>query len=536
MHLTLKHRFFVLIICTIAAFASMFLVQSWMSSSSDASWNKLQQQAQARQTLLLQIRQQAGYGALIHNFKNYVLRGTPKYYTRVVKNYDAIEVLIAQYRSVPALNKTETSALDDIAMTLKNYRQAADQVQGLFADKASIKKVDSTVKISDSPAIKGFTTLEEQYQLIITKTTNEFEAIQENSTLYMVIVILLALCGGLVLVFWLNRFIASRLSELHQAIHGLATGDTHLNKRLDVKGNDEFAKLAEELNTFMSHMATLIGDIRGVSNDLEDGLNQINHNAQGNAARTELQKNETEQLATAVEELASTAHSVANNTSDAVTAVEHAQTEFTHGVQALSSSASSMQALANEVEQGANVIFQLKSQSDQIGEIISVIGNIAEQTNLLALNAAIEAARAGDQGRGFAVVADEVRTLAGRTQQSTIEIRNMIEELQTGTEEAVNVMSSSKERSNESVSSISEAEEALKIIAKEMDTISSLNLQIAEASSQQSAVTTETSANIQRIFNLSEETSGAVKENQSAIGSLENKSEALNNLVSRFNL
>ena len=99
MHLTLKHRFFVLIICTITAFASIFFVQSWMSSSSDASWNKLQQQAQARQTLLLQIRQQAGYGALIHNFKNYVLRGTPKYYTRVVSNYDAINALIKQYRA-----------------------------------------------------------------------------------------------------------------------------------------------------------------------------------------------------------------------------------------------------------------------------------------------------------------------------------------------------------------------------------------------------------------------------------------------------
>ncbi|BBB31123.1 methyl-accepting chemotaxis protein [Neptunomonas japonica] len=536
MHLTLKHRFFVLIICTIIACASMFFVQSWMSSSSDASWNKLQQQAQARQTLLLQIRQQVGYGALIHNFKNYVLRGTPKYYSRVVSNYDAISALINQYRSVPVLNSIETSALNDIAMTLKQYRQAADQVQGLFARNTTIKEVDNTVKISDSPAIKGFTTLEEQYQLIISKTTNEFEAVQENSTLYMLIVILLALCGGLILVFWLNRFIVERLSELHQAIHGLATGETNLNKRLDVKGNDEFAKLAAELNTFMSHMVTLIEDIRGVSNDLEDGLSHINHNAQGNAARTDQQKNETELLATAVEELANTAHVVADNTSDAVTAVEHAQTEFTNGVQALSSSASSMQKLASEVEQGSNVITKLKSQSDRIGEIISVIGDIAEQTNLLALNAAIEAARAGDQGRGFAVVADEVRTLAGRTQQSTIEIRKMIEELQTGSEEAVSVMSSSKERSNESVSLISEAENALKVIADEMETISRLNLQIAEASTQQSAVTSETSENIQRIFNLSEDTSSAVKENQHAISSLENKSEVLNGLVSRFNL
>jgi methyl-accepting chemotaxis protein len=112
----------------------------------------------------------------------------------------------------------------------------------------------------------------------------------------------------------------------------------------------------------------------------------------------------------------------------------------------------------------------------------------------------------------------------------------MIENLQTGTESAVKVMGSSEDMSKGAVKLVENAENALIEISREMQTIADLNMQIAAASEEQSQVTDEISANIQRIFVLSDETSKAVADNRNAISNLEHQSDDLTSMVSRFNV
>ena len=132
-----------------------------------------------------------------------------------------------------------------------------------------------------------------------------------------------------------------------------------------------------------------------------------------------------------------------------------------------------------------------------------MINDIADQTNLLALNAAIEAARAGESGRGFAVVADEVRTLAQRTQESTTEIRSMIEQLQAGASSVSNAMNTSKNTAVDTVRRAEEANSALESIRDGIQKITDMNLQIASAAEEQSSVAEEINSNTVKIKDLS---------------------------------
>lgn len=143
-------------------------------------------------------------------------------------------------------------------------------------------------------------------------------------------------------------------------------------------------------------------------------------------------RRETEQVVTAVTEMNSTAAEVASSAANAATATSAASHEAADAkVWAVAAATRSINDLVGEVDQASQVIGQLEQETSKIGSVVEVIRGIAEQTNLLALNLTIEAARA-EQGRGFAVVADEVRSLAGRTQQSTLEINSMLQRLQAG--------------------------------------------------------------------------------------------------------
>ena len=302
------------------------------------------------------------------------------------------------------------------------------------------------------------------------------------------------------------------LDHLNTSLREINSGQGDLTRRLPATGNDEIAEVSREFNSFLQSLQTLISDVMGSSRQVRESTTSTSGEANQAANRLQEQLQELDQLATAMQEMASTAEEVARNAQAAAQAAIAANEETESGVRVVSQSTSAIKRLADEMDDTSHAINELAKLSHNIESILSVITSIADQTNLLALNAAIEAARAGESGRGFAVVADEVRSLASRTQQSTQEIRQMIDQLQTGVRQAEARMQQSRDTASKTADEASAANDMLGRIREAITRINDMNLQIATAAEEQSATTEEINRNTTNIRDISHEVAGGAEQ------------------------
>jgi len=289
-----------------------------------------------------------------------------------------------------------------------------------------------------------------------------------------------------------------------------------LSLRSDINSKDEIGNMSQVFNAMLENFEGLIRQVASSSTQLATAAEEVSAVAGDSAKNVEQQHTETDMVATAINEMTATVQEVAQNAQNASGAATNADNETKSGKLIVSNTSKAIAQLVTDVENAAAVIHNVEEASENIGTVLDVIKNIAEQTNLLALNAAIEAARAGEQGRGFAVVADEVRTLASRTQESTAEIEAMIDQLQQGSKQAVEVMDNGREQARAGAEMAREAAESLNAITLAVSTISDMNTQIAAAAEEQSAVSEEINRSIVNISQISEQTASGAEQTTGA--------------------
>lgn len=344
----------------------------------------------------------------------------------------------------------------------------------------------------------------------------------------------LALLVGLIAAWVITRLIVAPLRSVIRVAQQIAAGD--LSATIEVTRRDEIGQLMQAMQQMGAGLSSIVSG-------LQAGIEQLASSAQSLSAVTEQtnlevssQKEETEQVATAMNQMTATVHDVARNAEEAAQAAQTADGKVESGQQVVRQSMARIEQLADSATSASSSIESLSAEIQNIGTVLSVIKSVAEQTNLLALNAAIEAARAGEQGRGFAVVADEVRALAKRTQQSTEEIERLVSALRSAAQSSVQQIQNSGELVKLAVSDALQTESALGSIAAAVSLIQQMNQQIAAAAEQQSSVAEEINRSVTSIRASADQSSLAMRGNAASSIELAQLGVELKGMVGHFRL
>ncbi|NCE83056.1 methyl-accepting chemotaxis protein [Pseudomonas sp. Q1] len=439
------------------------------------------------------------------------------YAEAIAKTLDALEVAQAAVTTLPvdsAQLKTDLATYREQLTRLKDAQLNTETVQNRFEQQLNQLR-------------------EQNLALIEGQNAQGDDAASHTRFLLISVTVAALLLGGLA-AWWIARQIAIPLRAILTAAHRVADGD--LSQAPQTDRHDELGQLQQSIGQMTRNLRNLISRIGDSARQIASAATQLSAVTLQTRTGVNNQKDETDQVATAMNEMLATAQEVSRHAEQASAAAQEADQQASAGEQVVAQAVEQIGHLASEMALSSRAMLALQQESQKIGSVLDVIKSVSQQTNLLALNAAIEAARAGSAGEGFAVVADEVRSLAQRTQESAEEIEGLILDLNKGTEQVAQILDSSRNLTDTSVGLTRDAGQALAAIARTVSIIQDMNPQIAAAAEQQSAVAEEINRSVLKVRDVSEQTATASEETAAASVQLTRLSLDLQTLIGQFRL
>ncbi|MBJ2237410.1 HAMP domain-containing protein [Pseudomonas fluorescens] len=430
--------------------------------------------------------------------------------------------------------------VETLKTTVKDpgYQTVLNEVAGHIAS-FSEKLGEYTGLLAQEKVV--YTQLHDRAEQVVSRVNQAYAAEDQSmqtqlqhSTLLIIGSSALALLVGLIAAWVITRLIVAPLRAVIAVAQQIASGD--LSGRMEISRRDEIGQLMQAMQQMGNSLSQMVSGLQAGIEQLASSAHSLSSVTEQTTAEVSNQKDETEQVATAMNQMTATVHDVARNAEQAAQAAQTADAKVDSGQQVVRMSLQRIELLATSSNSASASIESLSAQIQNIGTVLSVIQSVAEQTNLLALNAAIEAARAGEQGRGFAVVADEVRALARRTQQSTEEIERLVSTLRSAAQSSVQQIQQSGELVKLAVSDALETEGALGSIAAAVSLIQQMNQQIAAAAEEQSSVAEEINRSVTSIRASADHSALSMQGNAASSIQLAQLGAQLKGMVGHFRL
>ena len=418
-------------------------------------------------------------------------------------------LLIVQIKPIASAVLVKLDNSSDFNQQILHYVDLMQSLVGITKEES--RTTDWSIYLASDQAIRQ--TIEaisiavnQQVKNMLVQRVASQQAVISNA----VITVPLSFLVVLLLTWLITRLIIQPINDVRDAMAELAKGQ--LSATAKVSGNNEISALAMDFNHSVEQVRHTVQGlqsigVRTMSSSTE--LSQAMELATDNASK---ERGEIDHIVTAVHQMADTAVEVSknavnadNSAQDAIGLIEQMQNIFSLDTRSFSDA-------EVQLNKAAAIISHLNVQSLDIAKVIEVIQGISEQTNLLALNAAIEAARAGESGWGFAVVAGEVRTLAARTQQSTLEIKAIIEQFQQQSLEANTSMEQSLTMLDKNQQLRKQSYTAQQGMAVSMEEIASVNALVATAAEQQSQVAKSINLSLSQLEGLASDNIASINQ------------------------
>jgi methyl-accepting chemotaxis protein len=491
-NVTISRKLTVLVLINSAGLVALGSAALWGLKSTKSVWFDFQQTVEVRRETVRELRSQLGYGGVIHNFKNYVMRGAnePAYLQKFGANVAAVREAINRYESTRGTTSAEMDKLGVVSQTVENYVVQGSKAEQMHREGKTIEEIDKTVRVDDKPALAALAEID---HILVQQTDARTAELTSSVSRLSWIVDLLVILIAVPVIFMgvtLIRSITGRVDLIVTRFEDLSRGD--LTKRIPTGDRDEIGRIAAAFNSLVEKLEDIIRNVRSGSNSIASAAQQVASSSLSLSQGTSEQAASTEETTSSLEEMSASIQQNSENT-------RQMERMAVKG--------------ANEAEESGKAVNQTMDKMRFITEKIEIIDEIAYQTNLLALNAAIEAARAGEHGKGFAVVATEVRRLAERSQAAAKEISSLATD-------SVEVAEHSRKLLDELVPSIKRTAEQVQ--------------EVAAASREQSAGVSQINKAMGQVDQVTQRNASSAEELSSTAEQLASQSEALLQLMNYF--